>query len=504
MTNLQAFGRGCAFLDYDGDGRQDILLVSSPHVILYRNTGDGRFEDVTQQTGLTAVTGDWRGVAVGDYNSDGFPDLLLSGYHRLALLKNQAGKRFADVTQTACLPPNNHNHFGSSAGFMDLRGNGMLDLVLLNYVVFGPRERQYCELVPDIKSGCPPNYYRPEFGELWENLGNGRFRDATASSGMKNTHGKALVVAFADVNGDGRMDFYIGNDGTPAELMINQGGLHFKNTGVEAGVAYARMGHAIAAMGADWADYDRDGRLDLVVTAFSDETYSLNHNLGGGLFEQVNDATGISEPTRKRLGFGAKWLDYDNDGWPDILFANGHVYDNAERIDPLTNYREPIMLFHNEQGRKFEDLVPRLGGDLATPLVGRGCAVGDFDNDGRIDFLVVDYEGAPVLMHNVSQTQNHWITLDLRSDGPNRFAYGAQVRAKAGKEIWAGQVSPASGYLSSSDPRVHFGLGKIALLESVTIRWSDGRMETLKNIAADKILRVTEGKGAAGETPRGR
>ncbi len=495
MRSLEAFGSGCAFLDYDNDGWQDILLVARPHCRLYHNLRNGRFADVTESVGLSKVQGYWTGCAVGDYDGDGRLDILLTGYRCLALLRNDPVKGFVNTTSGAGLDPHNRNHWGSSVGFMDLAGNGRLDLVVLNYVVFGPGEMQYCSPAPGIQTGCPPSTYKPEFGELWENIGGGHFRDVTARSGMKQTHGKALVVAFGDPDDHGRMDFYIGNDGTPAELMRNEGSLHFRNIGVESGVAYGSLDHAIAAMGADWGDYDRDGRPDLVVTAFSDESFAIFHNTGQATFEQANDATGLSVPTFKPLGFGTKWLDMDNDGWPDLVFTAGHVYDAISRTDPGSTFRQPLLLFRNENGRKFQQLISPAGSELAKPLLGRGLAAGDFDNDGRMDFLVVDFEGAPVLMRNVSTTANHWITFDLRGRGQNRFAYGAQLRGRSGNQIWIGQVSPASSYLSSSDPRVHWGLGTQATLDTVEIRWPDGQKEILHNVAGNRIVTVTEGQG---------
>jgi enediyne biosynthesis protein E4 len=497
MRNLEAFGCGCAFLDYDNDGWQDILLVAAPHVLLYRNLGNGHFQDVTESTGLSRIAGDWKGCAVGDYDGDGRLDLVLTGYRRLALLKNDGAGRFIDVTTRAGLDPTNRRHWGSSAGFMDLTGSGRLDLVILNYVIFNEHEKQYCEDTPGIRIGCPPSVYRPEFGELWRNVGGGKFKDVTASSGMKKTGGKALVVAFVDAYGDGRMSFYIGNDGMPGDFMHNLGNMRFRDDGLASGLAHGNQDHNMAAMGADWADYDRDGRMDLTVTDFSNEPYGLFHCTGHGLYEQTSDAMGLSGPTYKPLGFGAKWLDMDNDGWPDIVFSNGHVYDRTHDVDPSTTFREPLMLFHNEQGKQLTDLVPQMGGQLARDLLGRGLATGDFDNDGRVDFLVVDYEGAPALFHNVSQTANHWITLDLRGRAPNRFAYGAQVTAWSGKQRWIGQVSPASSYLSSSDPRVHFGLGSVTKLDRIEIRWSTGDRETLTNVDADHFYTITEGTGKA-------
>ncbi len=492
LRNLEAFGCGCAFLDYDDDGWQDILLVGQPRVALYHNLHNGHFEDVTARAGLDKISGHWFGVAIGDYDGDGRLDILLTGFHRLALLRNVDGKRFADVTRQAGLDPANGGHWGSSAGFMDLDGSGRLALVILNYVAFGPKEKQYCELTPGIISGCPPQFYRPEHAELWQNVGSGRFQNVTAKSGFGQTHGVGLVLAFADIFDDDRMSVYLGNDTVPADVLHNLGGWRFRNDGMRSGLAL-EQGQGIAAMGADWADFDRDGRLDLAVTAFSDESYPLFHNLGHGLYENVNDAADISGPTFNHLGFGAKWLDMDNDGWPDLIFANGHVYDNVARMYPLLTYREPLMLFHNRQGRRFLDLVPQMRGDVTKPLVGRGLATGDFDNDGRVDFLAVDYEGDALLFHNLTQTANHWITLDLRGRAPNRFAYGARVSARAGKQVWAGLVSPASSYLSSSDPRVHFGLGPVSRLDSLTVRWSDGRQTTLRSVAGDRIVRIEEG-----------
>lgn len=493
---LEAFGAGCAFLDYDGDGWQDILLVGNKKIALFRNQQDGSFKDVSAETRLALSKGDWRGCAVGDYNGDGYLDLLITGYQCLALLENQSGRKWKDVTVLSGLDTRNKGHWGSSAGFMDLDGNGTLDLVLGNYVAFGPKEKQYCTLIKGVESGCPPRFYRPEFPELWQNLGNGKFKEKTANAGLKNVHGKVLVLAFADVNSDGQMDFYIGNDGLPAELMINQGGLRFRNAGVQSGVAFSMTpGRAIAAMGADFGDYNGDGKWDLVVSAFSDEPFSLLQNTGNGLFEHKADVTGIAGATLKPLGFGTKWVDVDNDGWQDILFANGHVYDKSELIDPLSPFLQPLMLFHNQQGHQFLDIASKVGGNFTKPIIGRGSATGDFDNDGRVDLLVVDYEGPPLLLHNVSQTKSHWIKLDLRGRGKNHFAHGAQVVARAGKRIWIGCVSPASSYLSSSDPRIHFGLGSVSKVDNISIRWPSGRKETLREVTANKIIKVREGEG---------
>ena len=501
-TIRDIFGYGCAFADFDGDGRQDILLVAEPHPVLYRNLGGDTFQDITHTAGLDRVLGAWTGCAVGDVDGDGFLDLLLTGFRRLALLHNVGGQRFADCTVAARLDPHNHNKWGAGAGFMPLHNANRLDLVLLNYVRYGPQDPKLCEILPGIRTACPPSAYHGERGELWQNIGAGRFKEVPPDRCMAHTSGKCLVVAFADLDGTGRMGFYIGNDGEPADLMLNRGPSGFQNVAKERGIAYAASGKAMAAMSADWADYNRDGRLDLLVTNFSDEPYAIFQGGDHGLFTDVAADTGVAEPTRKPLGFGAKWLDVDNDGWPDFAVANGHVYDAAEKMDPLQTFRQPMMLFYNQEGRHFVDLVPLLGGELAKPRLGRGMASGDFDNDGRMDLLVVDLEGHPLLLHNETPAHNHWITLDLRAaQAGNRFAYGAQVRATAGGTIFVGQVSPASAYLSSSDPRIHFGLGTHVRLDRVAIRWPDGSRQELLNVPADAVWRVRQGKAPSRATP---
>jgi len=547
MRLPETFGCGCAAFDYDNDGLQDVLLVADPHPVLYRNTGGGNFENVTASSGLIAAQGDraaglwpamadgtrlalgahesprkrrkhrrhedadWTGVAVGDYDGDGWLDLLLAGFHRLALFRNDGGGAFCDVTAQTGLDPANHRHWGSSAGFMDLDGDGRLDLVILNFVVFGPNWPQYCELVPGVRSACPPQVYPAEKGEIWRNTGQNTFELVPESAAMNDTNGVALVLAFTDVDNDNLPDFYIGNDGTRADFMRNLGGMRFKNIAVETGVTVGPGWIPMSAMGADWADFDRDGLLDLTVTDFQKNCFALYrhqaHEKGDGTtlhsFEELANQTGIAPATRERLGFGAKWLDFDNDSWPDICYANGHVYDNAGEIQAGETLRQPTMLLRSvsagglrgEQGRRFVDLVPELDPALARPIVGRGSATADFDNDGRIDVLIVDLEGAPLLFENRSRTANHWVKFDLRGSGPNRFAYGARVTAQAQGASWIGEVSPASSYLSSSDPRIHFGLGKLTALETVTIRWSSGRVEALRDVPADQIVRVVEGRG---------
>jgi enediyne biosynthesis protein E4 len=489
LRNIDTLGVGCAFFDYDADGWLDILLVDEPTPRLFRNRANGAFEDATRSTRLQLARGAWKGCAVGDVDGDGLQDLLLLGYRSLSLLRN-APSGWQDITRAAGLDPRNRSQWGTGAGFMDLDADGWLDLVLLNYVVFGPAEPQFCDMGHGIRSGCPPSYYSPEFPELWRNE-RGRLRDVTSLSGLKNSNGKSLVLAFADVDDDGMIDFYVGNDTTPSELYRNLGGLRFENVGVSSGAAYGvRFGTPMAAMCADWGDFDRDGRLDLVVTGNSNEAFNLLRNQGQALFESASQETGLADITYRPLGFGGKWIDFENDGWPDLAFANGDVQEKRRREGDL-QFRQPLMLLRNEEGRRFRDLVPELGGALAEPILGRGLAAGDYDNDGRMDLLVVDYEGDVRLFRNTTRSSGHWVRFTVRSDDPNRYGYGARIAARAGKSVWVADVSPASSFLSSSDPRVHFGLGETRVLDEVTVRWLDGRSRTLTAVAVDREVVLT-------------
>lgn len=495
MAALDAFGAGCATFDGDNDGWQDVLLVGSPSPALFHNVGGDRFEEITIGCGLKEVAGHWTGCAIGDYDGDGLLDVLLTGYHQLALFKNVGGLRFELATEAAKLDPTNHGQWGASAGFMDLDGDSWLDLVILNYVVYGPDSQKYCEYAPGVRSGCSPRTYPPERGQIWRNTGTGSFELVPSEQGMDLTHGVGLVLAFTDLDEDGRLDFYIGNDGVVADLLRNEGQMRFENIASVAGVATDANGGSVSAMGADWADFDRDGRLDLVVTNWQGDSFVLFQGLGHRLFLDCAKQTNLARATKNRLGFGAKWIDFENDGWPDICFVNGHVYDNSAEIHgPSVPFRQPMSLFWNDHGRKFSDITSGLGADIRRPMVGRGSATADFNNDGRVDLLAVDFEGPAMLLENRTETKQHWLKLDLRGKAPNVFAYGAHVAGKAGDQVWLGDVSPASSYLSSSDPRIHWGLGDLDTLDTVTIRWPSGSEQTLRSVAADRILRIVEGQ----------
>ncbi len=497
MTALDAFGAGCAAFDADNDGWQDILLVGDPNPVLFKNVGGRRFEDVTVESGLTSVMGHWTGCAIGDYDGDGLLDILLTGYHQLALYKNvgqNAGElRFQLATKPAGLDPSNQGLWGASAGFMDLDGDQWLDLVILDYVVYGPDSQKYCEYTAGVRSGCGPRTYPPERGQIWRNTGQGGFQLIPAEQAMQQTHGVGLVLAFTDLDHDGRMDFYIGNDGVPADLLHNLGSLRFENIASVAGVATSDNGGAVSAMGADWADFDRDGQLDLAVTNWHGLSFVLFRGLGHKLFMDCAKQTDLARSTKDRMGFGAKWIDFENDGWPDMFFVNGHVYDNSAEIHGSGEaFRQPMSLFWNDHGRKLIDVLPRQAVAVQRTMLGRGSATVDFNNDGRVDLLAVDFEGPVVLLENKTEITQHWLKLDLRAKSPNVFAYGAHVVAKKGDQVWLSDVSPTSSYLSSSDPRIHWGLGDVATLDTVTIRWPSGAVKILQNVAADQIMKVTE------------
>ncbi len=375
---------------------------------------------------------------------------------------------------------------------MDLDADGDLDLLVGNYVVFDAQAPRYCEMKPGVTSGCPPHTYRPQHPRLYRNDGNGSFTDVTSRSGMDQAGGKVLALGFTDYDRDGRQDFYLANDGVPGDFFQNQGGMRFRNVAVARGVALGVFGQAQAGMGVDWGDYDRDGRQDLVVTAFSDEPYSVYRDQGA-YFENVSARIGIAEPTTKPLGFGTKWLDFDNDGWLDLIFANGHVYDNVADFDAASAYRQSMQLFRNREGRRFEDVSAVAGPDLGKPIVGRGLATADYDRDGRLDLLVVDREGTPLLLRNTREATGNWLTVDLRDQGSNRFAYGARVVITTSSGSHVREVSPASSFLSSSAAELHFGLGDVREVATFQVVWPDGEKQEISCGAVNRRVVVRRG-----------
>jgi len=488
LNILQTAGCGCAFVDYDGDGYPDIFLVGQPRCALYRNLGNGAFEDVTEQAGITA-TGTFMGVAVGDYDNDGRPDLLVTGYGRSVLYHN-AGGRFVDVTASSGLAARGPYDWSTSATFVDLDNDGKLDLAVCHYVRFTSRSLQTCSYA-GVPAACPPFYYDPQSLRVYRGDGRGHFKDMTAAWGFSGGHGLNLGVAAADFDGSGNEGLYVANDGLPADLWQKSGRI-YRDIGAASGTAYDENGQVQSGMGVDWGDYDGDGRLDLVVTTFQDQEDALYQNEGHGQFRFVSPAAGIGAATVDRLAFGVAFADFDDDGRPDLIIANGHVQDTVARFRPGVTYAQPLQLFHNTNGRIFADVSLQSGTAFHTPIVGRGIAIGDYDNDGRPDALVVNLEGRPLLLHNESPA-GHWLGVKLVGVKCNRDAIGARVTLSAGGRQQVREIQTGRGYLSASDPRALFGVGKNTKIQSLQIRWPDGRSQTVTLPGIDRYLTIREG-----------
>ena len=485
---LETIGNGCAFLDYNGDGNLDILLVG-PKPALFKGDGRGHFTDVTHETGLDKLSGDFRGCAVGDYDNDGYPDIYLSAYRGGALLHNDHGAHFTNVSVGSGLKT---QPWGTSCGFVDIDNDGKLDLYVGNYVDFGPNTvPQLCSEAGSMTT-CGPRYYRPVKGVLYRNLGGGRFSDVTTQWGADKTSGKVLGVAFADFDGSGRQNIALANDEVACNLMKNDG-RHFLDTGAVSGTAFGASGGVVGGMGVDWGDYDNDGQLDLAVATFQHEAKCVYHNDGHDLFTEQSAALGIADATSPYVAFGAKWLDADNDGYLDLMITNGHVQDNVEQIDKSTTYRQATEFFHNEHGTRFTDASTALAGAADRPIVGRGLAVGDYDNDGRIDALIVDSEGTPILLHNETPSTGHYLLINLTGVKSNRDGQGALITVTAGSAKLLRQCTTAGSYLSASDKRVHFGLGQTTMVDSVSVRWPSGHVDVYKDVKADRLLNMREG-----------
>ena len=505
LNILQTIGNGCAFFDYDNDGNLDILLVGE-RLALYRGDGKGHFTDVTKAAGMDALRGQFLGCAVGDYDNDGFADIYISGYRTALLLHNEAtpnangtpsARRFRDVTAASGLKP---QPWGTSAAWAEtVPGSGRLDLFVANYAHFGPEADipQLCEF-NGIKSSCGPRYYHPLKGVLYRNLGGGKFADVSAARGIGATNGRGLGVAFADLEGAGRPSLVIVNDEMEGDLLHPDAAAlpKYANVGASSGVSVDRDGNNHGGMGVDWGDFDNDGQLDLFVTTFQNEPKSLYRNEGKGLFSDISFVSGLGAATAPNVSFGCKFLDYDNDGWLDIVIASGHVQDNIQEIDTSTRYRQPLRLFRNRGSvdPHFDEVSGGAGSAFQKPIVGRGLATGDYDNDGRMDVLAVDSEGAPLLLHNETQPTGHWFGVRLIGAPSNRDGYGAFVTAKCGGRTLTRHCHADGSYLSSSDPRVHFGIGTATKIDSLTIRWPDRHKDILHDLASDCYLTIREGQ----------
>ena len=497
---LEAMGHGVALIDFEGDGKLGLLLLGPDRVSLYRNRGGFQFEDVTAYAGFRQK-GYWSGVAVGDYDNDGRPDIFLCGYNCSALYHNDGGGRFTEVTVRAGVgvrPPHTGGvpEWRTSAGFVDYDKDGKLDLFICRYAEFGPRSPQLCPNgTGNERSSCSPDVYSPQKCLLYRNLGGGRFEDVSVKTGVARTSGRALAVAFGDYDNDGWTDIAVANDELAGDLLHNQAGKGFVNVGVASGTALNTNGHVHGGMGVDWMDYDGDGRQDLFVSTYQNEAKNLFHNQGHGLFVDASLDAGLAERMDPWVSFGTKFLDYDRDGFADLIVTSGHVINNTAKIYPDTHQRQPVQLFHNTGG-VFKETTDLLGPKARRPLVGRSLVIGDLDNEGRLDVVISQNEGVPLILRNLSTDTNHWLSLRLVGSQSNRDGFGARIEVSAGGRKQIRDATNSGSYLAAGDPRVFFGLGS-AEKADVTVKWPSGHTQSFVGLQGDRIYRLDE----AGGTP---
>src|SRR2546421_2245311 len=502
---IETMGAGVALFDYDNDGRLDVFLVNGAPLIdptpkgsipqktgpkywngLFHQKQDGTFEDVTEKAGLQGV-GYGMGVAVGDYDNDGFEDLFVTAYGGNKLYHNNGDGTFTDVTEKAGV---SGSGWSTSAAWVDLDGDGLLDLVVLRYVQWDFDDIWCGEHKEGFRSYCHPDIFQPVAPLVYHNDGNGRFTEVSQKIGLSKP-GKGLGIAIADYDRDGHMDLFVANDSTLEFLYHNKGDGTFEEVGLLSQVAVDGDGRTYAGMGVDFADYNNDGLPDIVVTSLANQRYALYKNDGDGLFSYVTITSGLGQVTMPHSGWGIRFIDYDNDGWKDLLVAQGHDLDTVELTSPNLHYREPMSLIRNT-ANGFVDVSAESGSAFQQPWVARGLAVGDIDNDGRVDAVVTTNDGGLHVLHNETATKNHWLTLKLVGRKSNRDAIGAEVQLKSSAGIQLATVSTGGSYLSSSDKRVHFGLGPDTRLATIEIRWPSGVQQTLHEVAADEILQVDE------------
>jgi hypothetical protein len=500
----ETMGAGGAFLDYDGDGRADVLLVNSkswpgrpgPRATpaLYRNDGDGRFSDVTRAAGLD-VEMYGMGVASADYDNDGRADVYLTGLGGNRLFRNRGAGRFEDVTARAGV---GGGGFSTSAAFFDYDKDGRLDLFVCNYVEWSIEKDLHCTLDGKTKSYCTPESYRGQSPALYRNRGDGTFEDVTKRSGLLSPASKALGVALLDFDSDSWLDLFVANDTQPNKLYRNNGDGTFRDIGLSAGVAFGETGVARAGMGVDAADYDGSGRPSLVVGNFSNEMMALYHNEGTGLFIDEAPASTIGQVSLLSLTFGCFFFDYDLDGWLDVFAANGHVADDIEAVQPRVRYAQAPHLFRNLGKGRFEAVTGRAGQALQQPVVGRGAAYADYDGDGDLDLLVTSNGGPARLLRNDGGNRNHYLRVRTVGSRSSRDGIGARVTltTASGVKRW-GLVKTGSSYCSQSELPLTFGLGADTRVPRVEVAWPSGRVDVLNDVAADRTVIVEEGTGPA-------
>jgi enediyne biosynthesis protein E4 len=497
----ETLGSGCAFLDYDGDSWQDILLVNSMDwpghkrqrtaLKLYHNNRNGTFTDVTKAAGLD-VEMYGMGVAVGDYNNDGFPDIFITCVGQSRLFRNMGNGTFVDATKASGLL--GKQALSTSAVWFDYDRDGLLDLFVCNYVRWSAEHDVFCSLDGKNKSYCTPEAYRGDTCWLYHNRGNGTFEDVTASSGIFDSSSKSLGVAMLDCDQDGWPDLLVANDTQPNKLYRNLRNGKFKDIAVEAGLAFSVEGKARAGMGVDVADYENSGKPGIVITNFDNEMIGLYRNSGKG-YDDVAMQAGLGGASRNTLGFGCVFFDADLDGLLDIAVANGHIDETVRNIRGNVGYAQAAQLFQNLGGGKFRDVAAEVGGGFEKPKVGRGLAVGDFDRDGDLDLLLTTNNGGAFLYRNDVENSNRSIRFRLVGTKSNRDAIGATVRITTQGREQRRMVRSGSSYLSQSELPVTFGVGKEERIERVDVEWPSGKTEEYKELKSGKTFQLTENTG---------
>jgi hypothetical protein len=507
----ETMGPGCAFIDYDNDGWPDILLVNGTDFPghtksgattpkLYHNNRDGTFTDVTAKSGLgISVFG--MGVAVGDYDNDGFDDIFITAVGQSHLIHNNGNGTFTDVTKSAGL--SGPSEFSTSAAWFDYDRDGKLDLVVSNYVQWSETGDLYCTLDGAHKSYCTPESYKGTSVRLWHNSGSGKFEDATQKAGLNDSTSKSLGISILDANNDGWPDILIANDTQPNKLYLNKKNGTFEEHAVSAGVAFSEDGIARAGMGVDAADYDRTGNASLIITNFANQMISLYHNEGNGLFVDEAPRSAVGRATLVTLGFGCFFFDYDNDGWLDIFVADGHIENDIEKVQKRVSFAEPPHLFRNLGNGKFEEVTAKMGAGFSAPKVARGAAFADINNDGALDILVTTNGGAAHLYRNEGGT-NQSLRVKLSGTKSNRDGIGAIVRVTSGNDKQWLMMKSGSSYLSQSELVLTFGLGSKTKADALEVQWPSGQVDKLSNIAAGQTVTIQEGKGVIGARPYGR
>ncbi len=503
----ETLGSGAAFIDADGDGWIDILLVNSKDwtprgrkstCALYRNNHNGTFTDITKGSGLDGEMYGI-GVTVGDYDNDGRDDIYITALDGDHLFHNEGGGKFKDVTKTSGI---NNASFGTSAAWLDYDRDGKLDLFVANYVQWTPKLDLWCSLDGAAKSYCTPESYKGTQSRLYHNLGHGRFEDVTVKAGLGDPTNKALGVTVIDYDSDGWPDLFVTNDTQPNKLYHNNHNGTFSEQGMAAGIAFGEDGVARGAMGTDWADYDRSGRPHLLVGNFSNQMLSLYHNEGKGLFVDEAPRSTVGRDSLLSLTFGAFFFDYDLDGYPDILTANGHIEEEIGRVQPKITYKEPPLLFRNIGGKTFEDVSKKVGQAFTMPMVARGAIYGDYDHDGDLDVLFSVNNGPARLLRNDGGNRNHWLCVKTVGTKSNRDGIGAVVRIESASGKQWNMVRSGSSYASQSDLALTFGLGQDTTVKRIQIEWPSGTRQAFTGIPANQRITINESKGIIPTTSR--